>query len=106
MHTTKLYFEVHVTLDPQFDDKLSQLKALAIMFRFRVADLVMKRSVGSEAPNQEDSFCTYRGNDWDETVRQTTAFIAILQDADFVVRRYKIENTLIDSKMGDELYLL
>lgn len=107
MHTTELYFESHVTIEPVFGDRLSELKCIATQQGFRVADLIMKKGVGeTPTPNQEDTFCTGRSKDWNTMKGKTYLFVTILQECGFKVYRYKIENTLLDSRVEDTDKLL
>jgi hypothetical protein len=102
------YFESHITIDPVFDRKLAEFKKLAKYIDFHVANLLMvkkdTRSVGQ--PSTIDSFCTARGENLEELKNRTKLFVKILQQNDFVVRRYKIESTVIDSKYDDAFELL
>lgn len=94
-----LYFEAHVTTDPVFGADLERLKALAQAHRFRVAKLLMrKREGGLEEPHVDDSFCTARSTEWIDILNRTLLLVQDLGDAGFKVRRYKIEDTLLDIK--------
>lgn len=95
------YYESHVTLEPVEGDRLELLTKFAGVYGFRVAELLMRREGG-----REDSFCTARHADWDTIVQRTMAFVRALQGNDYAVRRYKIEDTLVDSKIEDEWKLL
>lgn len=102
MYTTELYFESHVTLEPVFDERLTLLKILAKSSGFHVAKLIMKKRKGeTPSPNQEDAFCTARSVDYNELLGDIMIFIGRLQKHDFKVYRYKIENTLLDSRSHD-----
>ena len=106
-HTTELYFESHITIEPVFGDRLSLFKEVCKLHKFRVADLVMiKEEGGIETPNQKDSFATGRSVNWSSMRSRTIGCVIDLRDAGFNVYRYKIENTLMDSKVHDEYNLL
>jgi hypothetical protein len=100
---TKLYYECHITIEPVFDERLREFKRIAGREYFRVANLLMKRSnEDPEQPSQIDSFCTARSNDWDTIVARMLRVIEHLKENNFKVLRYKIEDTLIDSRINDE----
>jgi hypothetical protein len=105
--TTELYFEVHITLDPVFDQQRNLAAAIGLRWGFRLAELIMRKETGApEQPHQDDTFMTARGTDWNETRRRTIATVLDLQRAGFKVRRYKVENTLVDSNYEDRYQLL
>lgn len=99
---TQLYFEAHVTLDPVFGERLQMLKLLARIEGFRVAELLMRKG----GTHEDDSFCTARDNQWSHILERTKSFVTMLRQNGYGVRRYKIEDTILDSKMCDELDLL
>lgn len=95
-HTTELYFETHITIDPVEDDNQeTELKRLVQFFGFRVAELYMKKGGRSRL----DSFMTTRGTDYSDVHLRTLMCVNALRDAGYKVRRYKIENTLLDVRM-------
>lgn len=106
-YQTGLYFEAHVTLEPVFEDRLEFLKAIAQQYHFRVADLLMQKSPSGEAtPSQKDSFCTSRSKEWKIIESRTRYFVNALRSRGFKVYRYKIENTIMDSKIHDEMEIM
>lgn len=103
---TNLYFEAHVTLEPVFDTRLERLKEIAKQYHFRVADLVMqKNAADAGTPHGKDSFCTSRSKEWRVIESRTRYFVNALMSEGFKVYRYKIENTLVDSKITDAMAL-
>lgn len=105
-YVTGLYFEAHVTLEPVFDDRLAFLKTIAQQYHFRVADLLMVKKAGDAGePNAKDSFCTSRSKEWKIIESRTRYFVNALRSRGFKVYRYKIENTIVDSKIHDEMEL-
>lgn len=101
---TKMYYEAHVTIDPVEDDlQLAQLKNLAEACQFRVAKLLLRKGRG---PSTDDAFMTSRSDDWEEIKFNTRILVRNLRRAGFGVRRYKIEDTLMDSKIEDQMGLL
>lgn len=88
---TDLYFEVHITLDPIMPESEMGilLRSLTVHHGFRVAKFVM---------NEQDSFLTTRGTDYDDVVRRTKNMVESLRLFGFPIRRYKLENTILDTK--------
>lgn len=96
MHTTDYYFESHITIDPVLDpEKLQQLKDLVKPLGFRVAKLFMQKG----DPSNLDSFMTAHSKDYTDILRGTLFAVNKLEDNGFGVRRYKIENILLDIKV-------
>lgn len=91
--TTELYFEAHITTDPYEMGEFARLEAGARRYGFRVADLLLDKT---GTPSQADQFMTGRGQDYNELLARTVSLVAHLQLYGFVVRRYKLENTLLD----------
>lgn len=92
--STQLYFEVHVTLDPVFEHRRERAETIARAYGFRLAKLT--KANGGE--HTDDAFMTGRGTDY-EVMRKTTCdLVGFLKREGFNVRRYKLENTLVDSK--------
>jgi len=107
MPTAKLYYEAHITIDPVFDERRAFAGDLAAQNNFRLAKLIMrKREADDEQPAQDDTFMTGHGTDLDDIRDRTRAVVKRLQVFGFKVRRYKIEDTILDSRSHDELGLL
>lgn len=102
-HTTDLYFECHITIDPIAYDKLNEIQKHLDKFSFRPSKLILRKPVsGTHFHDQEwrdDMFITSRGTDYDDLRGRMYIIIAILQNHGIPARRYKIENTLIDIKV-------
>lgn len=100
--TSKLYFEAHVTLEPIADPwRRSLVECLAFKHQFRMAKLLMQK--GEHSP---DAFLTGRDSKRAPLVGRMTGLIMDLKAHQFLVTRYKIENTILDSRTNDELGLL
>lgn len=100
MHTTDLYFESHVTIEPLFDERLDAFKELCRSWGFHVADLLMKKRDKDTAERSRfDTFATTRGRYFEDIQRQTMCLVESAQLAGFIVWRYKIENTLVDVRL-------
>ena len=99
--TTDLYFEAHITTDPipsDTDDALA--RAWVILHAgqvrgFRVADLLMRKG-DAWVPHTADAFFSTRSNSYPDVIERTREFVAWLARAGVKVRRFKIENTLVD----------
>jgi hypothetical protein len=100
-HTTDLYFECHVTIEPVFDERLTKFQEICRDCHFKAADLLMKKRAGDTAERSEhDTFATGRAKEYDVIVERMGRLLQRLWLEGFQVWRYKIENTLIDVKMG------
>lgn len=96
-YTTDLYFESHITIDPvETEPELTWLRGVAGYFGFRVAELLYKKT---HEVAKIDDFMTGRGKDYWQLHEQTTELVRALGDLGFHVRRYKIENTLLDVRL-------
>lgn len=96
-YTTDLYFEAHVTIDPTKDPDDPVLRDLARAQGFRVAELLMKKGAGERS--RLDDFMTTRGQEFDDVLARTMMLVSTLKEAGYTVRRYKIENTLLDVRL-------
>jgi len=104
---TELYFESHITIEPIFDEnRLELFKKVIASYNFKAAKLYMLKGGEKGIPNSKDSFCTARSKDYHKLCYDTHVCIIALQHLGFTVFRYKIENTLIDSKIDDKWNLL
>lgn len=103
-----LYYECHITIDPPIGEtNFQQFGQICGVEGFRVAKLLMRKENGSAGVvSHDDSFCTTRGVLYEDVVCRMNNLICRLKDFGFNVRRYKIEDTLLDSNRGDELGLL
>lgn len=94
---TDLYFEAHVTIDPAKDEEWEAgLRYVAGEYGFRVAELLMKK--GGERSRLDD-FMTTRSTDYDDIVDRTNRLVDALIANGYVVRRWKVENTLLDVRL-------
>lgn len=102
-----IYYEAHITIEPVFGPRLEAFKEIADLEGFRVADLLMqKRLEDTPARSKFDSFCTGRSESLTDLRTRMEALIRWLQHHGFQVWRYKIEDTLMDSRYKDVLNLL
>lgn len=100
--TSKHYYEAHVTVEPVEGERLSFMKLIAEDYSFRVAELLLRNGT----KHRDDTFCTSRHVDWDHIRIRTEGLVRDLRENGFKVFRYKIEDTLVDSNIRDELNLL
>jgi hypothetical protein len=98
-----LYLECHVTIDPIIDEEeLLKLKESVIKYGFKIADLIMLKG----SPSLKDTFMTSHSLDLPELIDRLESLIIFLNESNIVVRRYKIEDVIIDSRTNDYLNLL
>jgi hypothetical protein len=94
--TTDLYFEAHVTIEPLGDDAVlrSRVEDLGKSLDFRMATFLLKKD--NQVP---DDFFSARSTDYENILGQTEMMVRYLQEYGVVVKRWKIENTLVDVKL-------
>lgn len=94
-------FEAHVTLEPFLDDNdRAIVDAKAQAYAFRTAKLFMEKTA------QRDAFCTGHSVCRNDLTLRLIGFIKSLQRGGYEVRRYKIEEVVVDSRILDTLELL
>ncbi len=104
---SKLYFESHITIEPVFDDKREKVQKLANEHGFRLAELLLKkRSEDTEERSNKDTFMTSNSKYFADINSRTKDLVWHLQKEGFKVWRYKIEDTVLDSKIVDVYGLL
>lgn len=100
-----LYYECHVTTEPVFGARRDQLEAIANSLGFKLATLLMQRTLfGKSEPSAKDAFMTARvdaDDDVDLVVRMHLLLKA-LAEAKFQVYRYKIEAAMLDVRLPRE----
>lgn len=97
--TARLYYEAHVTIEPVFGDRLFYARVIAEKHKFKVADLLMKkREEDTEERSKKDTFITGHGKQFEDIVSRLNALVAELRAEGYKVWRYKIEDTLLDSR--------
>lgn len=102
-----LYYEAHITIEPIFGTRLLKAQEIAKPFGFRVADLLMQKN-RQDAPERssKDTFMTGHDTWYDNLGLRIKNLVQSLQDHDFQVWRYKVEDTMYDSRTFDTLRLL
>lgn len=107
MDKAKLYFEGHVTIEPVFDERRELAASIALKHKFKLADLLMKkREEDTEERSAKDTIMTGHGTSLLNMKFRTIRLVQELQRNNFKVWRYKIEDTILDSRHDDELHLL
>lgn len=92
------YYEAHVTIKPlKYPQDYVDLESLCRKNAFRPAKLLMQKD-GRLEENDKDMFCSARSQERQDILDRTLTFVQDLMDFGFVVYRYKIESTLVDSR--------
>lgn len=105
--TSKLYYEAHITIEPVFDEHRRIVSDIAQAYGFKLADLLMKkRSEDTEERSSKDTFMTGHSKSRLDIETRTRYTILYLQKLGYKVWRYKIEDTLLDSRTEDVFKLL
>lgn len=92
-----LYYEAHITIDPVEDWRRNEVEGYAHNSGFKLAKLLMDKGV----PSQLDTFMTAHSKDLEDIKHRTQLLIRVLHGCGFKVRRYKIEDTVLDSRHDD-----
>lgn len=99
----KHYFECHITIEPLPMATIILLRKPVAYYHFRIADLYMaKREGDTEQRPKYDTFMTARDRNYIALRYNMTQCIRYLErEAGIKVWRYKIEDTICDSKLED-----
>ena len=107
MTTAKYYYECHITIDPVFEERREEVKTLAEPYGFKLADLIMlKTPHGEPMHSQKDTFMTGHGKIYEHLFGKTRDLVLALRAHNFTVRRVKIEDTVMDTRIEDTDKLL
>lgn len=94
-YSTDLYYEAHVTIEPITDLVLrDRIVQLGNSHGFRMATFLMKKD--DKVP---DDFFSARGGHYEILEETVLSMVYWLQEYGVNVKRYKIENTLLDVKL-------
>jgi hypothetical protein len=88
------YYECHITIDPVEGETLECFKGLCTESKFKVAEL-FKRNGQS---HNLDQFCTGHGKYFEELHDRMLHLVDRIREHGLVLRRYKIEAVLVDSR--------
>lgn len=95
---SRLYYEGHITLAPVDGDQLSLLHNISSQYNMRVSTFVMVKP--GEGP---DAFTSMRDDSYASiVVRMHEAIKHLEQHSCFIIKRVKIEDTILDTKHGDD----
>lgn len=102
MKAAQIYLEAHVTIEPIFGAKLEEATKIAEKHNFRVAKLLMQTNrEGTEERSSKDTFMTGHSLYQHDIKIRTKNLVKALQKQGFKVWRYKIEDTILDSRHQD-----
>jgi len=94
-----LYLEAHVTIEPVFDELRESAGLIAKSYNFKLAHLLMKKQrKETEQRSDKDTFMTGHDTNYRNLACRTIGLVRDLREAGFKVWRYKIENTICDSR--------
>ena len=97
---SRLYYEAHITIEPQvgatFADRLGDAAGEK---GWRMSTFAMFKP----GQPQPDAFISYRDKSLRSIVEAVQDMVRTLERRGFTVLRWKIEDTLFDSKRGDAL---
>ncbi len=99
LNIANLYFESHVTIEPVEGVRLKLFQEICKEWKFRVADLLLQDKL---TPSKKDMFATGSHFDMQILSFRMASLLQSLAINKFVIYRYKIEMTLVDSKFKDE----
>lgn len=107
LEESQLYFEAHVTIEPVEGERLEKFSEICAKHHFRVAKLLMQKPrLETEERSNKDAFCTSRSKQYARIATDTIELVQELIDEGYVVWRYKIEDTVLDSQIDDVFSLL
>ena len=103
---TRLYYEAHITVDPQPTEEMYRNKNLADYEVFKTAAEMMGWKCSKFEHDDVDGiegmwFMSNKWEKWENAAFMTQDAIETLEAAGWTVARAKIENALWDTKYGD-----
>ena len=104
MKNSRLYYEAHITI--RADEEIPYVSDEWDYFKTVLDSDVWKCSRFDEddGDNYKDMwFCSTRHANWEKITEITKNALNILKDNDYDIIRWKIEDTILDSKYGDKL---
>ena len=100
-----LYYEAHITIDPVPEEHRYLVEALGVPHKFKLAKLLMEKQ-GVLSPSTLDTFMTAHGTSLDDMIERVKGMVLSLQKNFYKVKRYKIEDTVSDSRTEDVYKIL
>lgn len=102
-----LYYECHITIDPIFEEERDKLQNLIKPYKFKLANLLMqKRKEDLPELSKYDSFMTAHDKTELGMFNNMKEILKVLKLHGYVIRRYKIEKIIIDSRTNDILEIM
>lgn len=98
--TARLYYEAHITTAPLTQTQRENLEPAIMVLGFKLADFLMQRGADGLDHKAQDpnSFVSCRDTDKKRIYARTFSMVRTFHAEGVEVRRYKIEDTLADSK--------
>lgn len=96
---SRLYFEAHITIAPPEQCMLPLLETLARNHDWRVSTFAMLKP----GEHQPDAFISARDESYARMASRVRDMVALLGVSQFSVKRWKIEDTMLDSNRGDTM---
>jgi hypothetical protein len=95
----RLYYEAHITVEPyeQGSTLDDVMKYACKAFDMKVATFLMFHT-----DKPADGFVNLRAPTYDEIYSRLRSAVSYLEHAGHKIKRYKIEDTLFDSRAGDK----
>lgn len=105
--TKSLYYECHITIDPIFEEERDKLQNLINPYKFKLANLLMqKRKDDLPELSKYDTFMTAHDKTELGMFNNMKEILKVLKLHGYVIRRYKIEKIIIDSRTNDILEIM
>jgi hypothetical protein len=96
--TSRLYYEAHITVPPLNNAQLAVVEQLCSAHDWHRSTFELHK--GGQVPN---AFVSCRDTSRNHIIARTGTMLRLLLNAGFTVLRWKVEDTLLDSKRGDRL---
>lgn len=93
-------YECHITIDPIHEDEEALVSAVISPHGFKLAELFKRNNEKSTL----DSFMSAKGESFHEIYRRMHTVLWLLKHQGYVVRRYKIEEILLDHRPQNGTY--
>lgn len=101
-HNTNLYYEGHITLEPfevgNYGYLEASMEAACAMFDMRLSTFAMFK----DDQAQPDAFVSLRSDTYVDMCDRIGAAVTYLKDKGHTIKRYKIEDILMDSRRQDD----
>jgi hypothetical protein len=91
------YFEAHVTIRPVTGGLLDTFHTITKDYRFHVATFT------EDSAGPDSMICTGRSKSEEDLQTRMLAVVHVLRRMGFQVTRYKMESTLLDSRLDDSI---